>query len=216
MGAVALTDHGVMYGCVDFYQKATKAGVKPILGCEVYVAPGSRFDKSVSKDEANTHLTLLAKNNAGYRNLMHLVSYAFLDGFYYKPRVDWELLEQYHEGLIALSGCLAGELARLVLSGLNEEAKTKAAAYAKLFGEGNYYIELQDHGIPEQKRSNAGLIEIADALGIGLVATNDIHYLKREGTIAQEVLLGRLTGSVLEVTGRIKFSTEEFNMKTGE
>ncbi len=216
MGAVALTDHGVMYGCVEFYQKAKKAGVKPILGCEVYVAPGSRFDKNVSKESANTHLTLLAKDNAGYRNLMHLVSYAFLDGFYYKPRVDWELLERYHEGLIALSGCMSGQIARSVLANLNEEAKTTAAAYSKLFGEGNYYIEIQDHGIPEQKKINTGLIEIADALGIGLIASNDVHYLKREDSVSHDVLLCIQTGSTMEEEGRMKFSTEEFYMKSGE
>ncbi len=216
MGAVSLTDHGVMYGCVNFYKSAKKAGVKPILGCEVYVAPRSRFDRSASKDGTNAHLTLLAKDKAGYRNLMHLVSYAFLDGFYYKPRVDWELLEQYHEGLIALSGCMSGELSRLVLSGLHDEAKARAAAYAQLFGEGNYYIEIQDHGIPEQKQINAALIEIANELGLGLTATNDIHYLTREDSVSHDMLLCIQTGSTLQDEDRMKFSTEEFYLKTGE
>ncbi len=216
MGAVALTDHGVMYGCVDFYKMATAAGIKPILGCEVYVAPGSRFDKTVKKNEANTHLTLLAKNNVGYRNLMHLSSYAFLDGFYYKPRVDWELLEKYHEGLIALSGCMSGELARMVLAGRSVEAKAKASEYAKLFGDGHYYIEIQDHGIPEQKQINTALIDIAGELGIGLAASNDIHYLTRADSTAHDVLLCIQTGSTLQEKGRMRFSTEEFYMKSGE
>ncbi len=216
MPAVAVTDHGVMYGCVDFYKKAIAAGVKPILGCEVYVAPSSRFDKTSKKDASNRHLTLLASNLVGYRNLMHLVSYAFLEGFYYRPRVDWELLERYHEGLIGLSGCLSGELSKVILSGDVAGAKTKAQNYARLFGDNNYFIEIQDHGIAEQKEVTPVLADMAKELGIGLVATNDVNYLRREDSIPHDVRLCIQTGPILEEENRMRFSTDEFFLKSDE
>lgn len=216
MPAVAVTDHGVMYGCVEFYKKARAAGVNPILGCEVYVAPASRFDKTSKKDASNSHLTLLASNLIGYRNLMYLVSYAFLDGFYYRPRVDWELLERYHDGLIGLSGCLSGELSKIILSGDVAGAKAKAQNYARLFGDDNYFIEIQDHGIAEQKEVTPVLADLAKELGIGLVATNDVHYLRREDSIAHDVLLCIQTGSTLEETNRMRFSSDEFFLKSAE
>ena len=216
MPAVAVTDHGTMYSCVDFYQKAVAAGVKPIFGCEVYVAPQSRFDKTARKDESNRHLTLLARDTAGYRNLMNLVSYAYLDGFYYRPRVDMELLKAHQGGLIALSGCLSGELSKLVLAGYIEEAKAKAGEYAALFGEDNFFIEIQDHGIPEQKEVTKALAAIAKELGLGLVATNDVHYLGREDSTAHDVLLCIQTGSTLEEQDRMRFSSDQFYLKTAE
>lgn len=216
MGAAALTDHGVMYGCVDFYKKAVTGGIKPILGCEVYMTAGSRFDKTAGRDGGNTHLTLLAKNNVGYRNLMHLVSYAFLDGFYYKPRIDRELLERYHGGLIALSGCMTGALSKMILAGQTDRAREEAAYFARLFGENNFYIEIQDHGIPEQKQITPVLAEIARELGLGLAASNDIHYLTRADSISHDVLLCIQTGSTLEEEGRMRFSSDEFYMKSGE
>jgi DNA polymerase III subunit alpha len=216
MPAVALTDHGVMYGCIDFYQKATAAGIKPILGCEVYVAPNSRRDRSTHKKESNYHLTLLAKDAQGYRNLMHLASYAFLEGFYYRPRVDLELLQTYHQGLIALSGCMSGQMSKLVLAGQLEEAEAVAKQYAGLFGEKNFYIEVQDQGIPEQKQINQALTGIAEKLGLGLAASNDAHYLKREDSVAHDVLLCIQTGSTLQDEDRMRFSSDEFYLKSAE
>ena len=158
MNSAAITDHGVMYGVIDFYKAARAAGIKPILGCEVYVAPGSRFDRELSHgDDRYSHLVLLAENNKGYQNLMKIVSKGFVEGYYYKPRVDMEVLETYHEGIIALSACLAGEVQRYLVRGLYEEAKETAYKYEKCFGKGNFFLELQDHGIPEQKTVNAGL-----------------------------------------------------------
>ena len=216
MPAVAVTDHGTMYNCIDFYQKAIAGGVKPIFGCEVYVAPQSRFDKTVRKDESNRHLTLLAENIAGYRNLMNLVSRAYLDGFYYRPRVDMELLKANHEGLIALSGCLGGELSKLIMAGYIEEAKAKACEFADLFGRDNYFIEIQDQGIPEQKQVTIALAGIAKELGLGLVASNDVHYLRREDSTAHDVLLCIQTGSTLEEQDRMRFSTDQFYLKSAD
>ncbi|MDP1809156.1 MAG: DNA polymerase III subunit alpha [Actinomycetota bacterium] len=216
MPAVAVTDHGTMYNCIDFYKKAIAGGVKPIFGCEVYVAPQSRFDKTARKDESNRHLTLLAQNLTGYRNLMKLVSSAYLDGFYYRPRVDMELLKEHHEGLIALSGCLSGELSKLILVGHIDEAKAKVREYLAIFGEDNYFIEIQDHGIPEQKQATGVLADIAKELGLGLVASNDVHYLRREDSTAHDVLLCIQTGSTLDEPDRMRFSTDQFYLKSAE
>ena len=178
MNSAAITDHGVMYGVIDFYKAARAPGIKPILGCEVYVAPGSRFDRELSHgDDRYYHLVLLAENNKGYQNLMKIVSKGFVEGYYYKPRVDMEVLETYHEGIIALSACLAGEVQRYLVRGLYEEAKETACKYEKCFGKGNFFLELQDHGIPDQKTVNAGLMRMSEETGIELVATNDVHYL---------------------------------------
>ena len=168
MDSAAITDHGVMYGVIDFYREAKKAGINPILGCEVYVAPGSRFDREITGgDDRYYHLVLLAENNTGYANLMKIVSKGFVDGYYYKPRVDKELLREYHEGIISLSACLAGEVQRYLARGMYEEAKEKALEYQDIFGKGNYFLELQDHGIPEQKLVNQRLLQMSEELEIG-------------------------------------------------
>lgn len=188
--AVAITDHGVMYGVIEFYQKCKKAGIKPIIGMEAYVAPGSRLDKEAASFTRNYHLLLLAKDNEGYRNLIQLVSKAHLDGFYYKPRIDWELLQNHHAGLIALSACLGGEVPQLILKGDIDGARQKILQYKELFGAGNYYLEIQDH--PEldgQEKVNEQLISFSKELGVPLVATNDSHYLRREDDEAQDILL---------------------------
>jgi DNA polymerase-3 subunit alpha len=188
--AVAITDHGTMYGVIEFYQKCKKAGIKPIIGVETYLAPASRFDKTSRADAKNYHLILLAKNNTGYKNLIKLISAAHLEGFYYKPRIDWELLQQYHDGLIASSACLGGEIAQYILAGNQEGAKKRALEYQALFGEGNYYLEIMDH--PElagQNRVNEALIALSKETGIPLVATNDVHYFKKEDAEAQDILL---------------------------
>ena len=176
MTAAAITDHGVMYGVIDFYRAAKEAGIKPILGCEVYVAPNSRFDKETGvSDDRYYHLVLLAENNEGYANLTKIVSKGFVEGFYYKPRVDMEVLEKYHEGVIALSACLAGEVQRNLVRGLDKEAEEAAYKYEAIFGKGNFYLELQDHGIPEQRFVNQKLLGLSKKTGIQLVATNDVH-----------------------------------------
>ncbi len=185
MDSMAVTDHGVMYGVIDFYRAAREAGIKPIIGCEVYVAPGSRFDREVgSGEDRYYHLVLLAENSQGYQNLIKIVSKGFLDGFYYKPRVDYEVLATYHEGVIALSACLAGEVQRYLARGMYEEAKGSALRYQEVFGKGNFFLELQDHGIAAQKTVNQGLVRMSRDLGIGLVATNDIHYTYAEDAAA--------------------------------
>ncbi|MBE0448197.1 MAG: DNA polymerase III subunit alpha [Actinobacteria bacterium] len=215
MPAIALTDHGVMYGIIEFYEEAIKQGIKPIIGCEVYIAPGSRFDKTKG-DESYTHLILLAENELGYRNLMKLVTLSFFDGFYYKPRVDKEILEQYHDGLIATSACLAGQVARYLKQDNYEAAKEEAVYLNKLFGDGNFFLEVQDHGIPEQKKVNEGMFMLADELGIPIIVTNDIHYTDRGDAQAHDVLLCIQTGSTLAETGRLKFETDEFYLKSAE
>ena len=188
--AVAITDHGSMYGVIEFYQKAKKAGVKPIIGVEAYLAPNSRLDKNTKEDGRSYHLVLLAKNNEGYNNLIKLVSAAHIEGFYYKPRIDWELLTKHHEGLIASSACLAGEISRLIMAGKLKEAEVRARAYNDLFGQGNYYLELMDHPeLPELEKVNAELIKISKKTGIPVVATNDVHYFKKEDAEAQDILL---------------------------
>ena len=211
--AIACTDHGVMYGCVQFYKAAKKAGIKPIIGCEVYVATRTRFDK-VNKIDGNNHLILLCKNETGYKNLAKLVSAAFIEGFYSKPRVDKQLLEQYHEGLICLSACLAGEIPQAILSGDYERAKASALWYRDLFGEGNYYIELQDHGLEEDNIVLPQLIKLARETGIPMAATNDAHYLRKEDAKMQSILLCIQTGKTIQDADRMEFQTDEFYVKT--
>ncbi len=212
---VAITDHGVMYGCVQFYDAAVAAGIRPIIGCEVYVATRTRFDK-VNRIDGNNHLILLCKNETGYKNLIKMVSAGFLEGFYSKPRVDKELLEQYHEGLICLSACLAGEVPQALLAGDYERARQTALYYRDLFGEGNYYIELQDHGLEEDQIVLPQLIRLARETGIPMVATNDAHYLRRDDAKMQSILLCIQTGKTIADVDRMEFQTEEFYVKSTE
>ncbi len=216
--AVAITDHGCMYGVIDFYKACRAAGVKPIIGCEVYVAPRgrTRFQKVHEFDAAFTHLVLLCRNQEGYRNLSYLVSQAYLEGFYIKPRIDWDLLKEHAGGLIACSACLAGELPRLLMAGEYEQAKEIALGMRELFGEDGYYLELQDHGIPAQKQVNAGLIRLHRETGIPLIATNDAHYLRREDAQMQDVLMCIQMGKTLDDPGRMRFETREFYVKSEE
>ena len=214
--AVAITDHGVMYGAIEFYKAAKKAGVKPIIGCEVYVAARTRFDKVHELDGEYAHLVLLCKNETGYRNLVKLVSAGWTEGFYSRPRVDHELLEQYHEGLICLSACLAGEIPRALLRGEPDKAKETALWYDRLFGRGNYYLEIQDHGLGEQKSVNPHIIRIARETGIPLVCTNDAHYLAREDARVQRVLLCIQTNTTVDEPSKMAFETEEFYLKSEE
>ncbi|MGM9655377.1 MAG: DNA polymerase III subunit alpha [Butyricicoccaceae bacterium] len=214
--AVAITDHGVMYGCVDFYKAAKKAGIKPIIGCELYVAPRTRFDKVYELDYEPWHLVLLCKNQEGYQNLIKLCSAGFTEGFYNKPRVDWDLLKEHAGGLVCLSACLAGEVQGLLMHGNYAGAKETALRYDALFGRGNYYLELQDHGIPEQKPVNSGLLQLHRETGIPLVATNDAHYLRREDHEMHDVLLCIQTGKTLEDANRMRFSGTEFYVKSGD
>ena len=216
MPAVALTDHGNMYGAVEFYKQAKKCGIKPVIGCEVYIAPRSRFDKAAVEGESYYHLVLLAETQAGYCQLVELVSRAYTEGFYYKPRIDKELLLAHHEGLIGLSACIAGEVPSLILKGDMAGAEAVAREYSEIFGPDNFFIEIQDHGIPEQQESNPKLIELARKLGIGLVATNDIHYIDRADADAHDVLLCIQTGKCVEDVGRMKFPSPEFYLKTGD
>lgn len=216
MPAVAITDHGVMYGVIDFYKAAKKAGIKPVIGCEVYVAPQSRFNKTARDEDSLYHLVLLAKNKTGYKNLMTLVTKGFLEGFYYKPRVDFELLKQYTEGLIALSGCLAGELAQLILKNKTDRARETALKYRDAFGDGSYYLEIQDHFIPEQKKVNRVLAKISEETGIPLVATNDSHYLERKDAPIHDVLLCIQTAKNIDDEKRLKFPGSEFYLKSPE
>lgn len=217
MNSAAITDHGVMYGVIDFYRAARKEGIKPILGCEVYVAPNSRFDKELNGGEDRYyHLVLLAENNTGYANLMKIVSKGFTEGYYYKPRVDMEILNRYHEGIIALSACLAGEVPRYITKGLYEEAKKAALKYEKCFGKGNYFLELQDHGIPEQKEVNSRLLLMSRELDIPLVATNDVHYTYAEDAEAHDILLCIQTGKRLADEDRMRYEGGQYYVKSGE
>ena len=215
MDSIALTDHGVMFGVVDFYKECKKNGIKPIIGCEVYVAPRSRFDKESGIDNHYSHLILLAKNETGYKNLSTLVSMGFTDGFYYKPRIDLEILEKYHEGLIALSACLAGSINKAILKNDLEEAKRIAIWFKDLFKE-DYYLELQPNGLPEQVLVNQQLIKISKELDIPLVATNDAHYLKKEDAYNHEVLLCIQTGKKMQDEDRMRMGTNEFYLKSPE
>ena len=215
MDAIALTDHGVMYGAIDFYKACKAEGVKPIIGCEVYVAPRSRFDKEPNIDNKYNHLILLAKNNQGYKNLSKLVSLGFVDGYYYKPRIDLEILEKYSEGLICLSACLAGSVNQALLNGQNEKAEEIALWHKKVFGK-DYYIEIQNNGIQEQVLANQKLVALARKLDIPLVATNDAHYLKKEDAYNHEVLLCIQTGKRMSDVDRMRFDTDELYVKSPE
>ena len=214
--AIAITDHGVMYGVIDFYKEAKAAGIKPILGCEVYTAARRLTDKQHEHDAGYGHLVLLAKNNTGYRNLMKIVSVAQLDGFYYKPRVDLELLREYSEGIIALSACLAGDIPQALLAGDKRRAEHIALEYAEIFGRENFYLELQNHGLEDQLRVNAGLCEIAAQTGLSTVATNDVHYIQKSDAKVQDVLLCIQTGKLVDDRDRMRFETEEFYLKSGD
>ena len=217
MDSAAITDHGVMYGVIDFYRAAQAAGINPILGCEVYVAPGSRFDREAgSGDDRYYHLVLLAENNQGYSNLMKIVSKGFVEGFYYKPRVDLSLLEKYHEGIIALSACLAGEVARFLTRGMYEDAKKAALRYQDIFGKGNFFLELQDHGIPEQQNVNQQLLKMHRETGIELVATNDVHYTLAEDAQPHDVLLCLQTGKKLADEDRMRYEGGQYYVKSPE
>ena len=217
MDSVAITDHGVMYGVIDFYRAARAEGVKPILGCEVYVAPNSRFDKELTGgEERYHHLVLLAENNQGYANLMKIVSRGFTEGYYYKPRVDMEVLREFHEGIIALSACLAGEVPRYIEKGMIEEAKQAALKYQDCFGKDNYFLELQDHGIPMQQTVNAALLSISRELDIPLVATNDVHYTRAEDAQAHDILLCIQTGKVVTDENRMRYEGGQYFIKSEE
>ena len=218
MTAAAITDHGVMYGVIDFYRAAKAAGINPVLGCEVYVAPGSRFDKEALGRDADRyyHLVLLAENNTGYANLMKIVSRGFIEGYYYKPRVDIELLEEYHEGIIALSACLAGEVQKNLARGMYEEGKKAALRYENIFGKGNFFLELQDHGIPEQGMVNQQLVRLSMDTGIELVATNDVHYTYAEDEKPHDILLCLQTGKKLADEDRMRYEGGQYYVKSPE
>ena len=217
MDSMAITDHGVMYGVIDFYRAAREVGIKPILGCEVYVAPGSRFDRENGAGEDRYyHLILLAENNTGYKNLMKIVSMGFVDGFYYKPRVDLDLLETYHEGIISLSACLAGEVQKYLARGMYEEAKRSALRYSEIFGKDHFYLELQDHGIPEQKMVNQGLLRLSQETGLELVATNDVHYTFAEDAKAHDILLCIQTGKKVTDEDRMRYEGGQYYCKSEE
>ena len=217
MDSIAITDHGVMYGVIDFYRAAKKEGIKPIIGCEVYVAPGSRFDKEAGKNENRYyHLVLLAENDTGYHNLMKIVSRGFTEGYYYKPRVDREVLQEFHEGIIALSACLAGEVATYLRQGFYEEAKKAALEHVEIFGENNYFLELQDHGIDDQQTVNQGLLRMSQETGIPLVATNDIHYVKKEDAEAHDILLCIQTGKKVADEDRMRYEGGQYYLKSPE
>ncbi len=217
MDSLAITDHGAMYGVIDFYKAAKEAGIKPIIGCEVYVTPGSRFDREkVNGEDRYYHLVLLAENDQGYFNLMKIVSKGFVDGFYYKPRVDYEVLRTYHEGIIATSACLAGEVQRYLARGLYDEARRAALRYEDIFGKDNYFLELQDHGLPEQKSVNASLLRLSKELGIGLVATNDVHYINAEDAVAHDILLCIQTNKKVTDENRMRYEGGQFYLKSEE
>ena len=214
MDAVAITDHGAMFGVIDFHKACVKNGIKPIIGCEVYTAARSRFDKDARLDADQGHLILLAKNSTGYKNLMKLVSASYIEGFYYKPRIDIELLEKYHEGLICLSGCLAGDIPKALLDNRYERAKDLAVKLEAVFGKGNFYLELQHNGIEEQKFVNMKLRELSAETGIPVVATNDVHYLNKEDARAQEILMCIQTAKTIEDEDRMTFRTDELFLKS--
>ena len=217
MDSMAITDHGAMYGVIDFYRAAREAGIKPILGCEVYVAPGSRFDReNVHGEDRYYHLVLLAENNEGYQNLMKIVSKGYVDGFYYKPRVDMEVLKTYHKGIIALSACLAGEVPRFLARGLYEEAKEAVLKYQEIFGRGNYFLELQDHGIPMQRQVNQGIIRLSRELDIPLAATNDCLYINAEDWEAHDILLCIQTGKKVADENRMRYEGGQYYVKSEE
>ena len=215
--SLAITDHGVMYGVIDFYEAARAEGIKPIIGCEIYVSPGSRFDRENTRgEERYYHLVLLAENNQGYKNLSKIVSRGFTEGFYYKPRVDMEVLEQYHEGIIALSACLAGEVAVNLRKNNYEEAKEAALRHLKIFGENNYFLEMQDHGLAEQATVNAGVMRLSKELGIPMVVTNDSHYILAEDWEAHDVLLCIQTNRKVHDEDRMRYTGGQYYLKSKE
>jgi len=216
MTALAITDHGVMYGVIDFYKACRKYGVKPIIGCEIYTAPGKRTEKTLGKEDRNNHLVLLAENNEGYRNLVKIVSQANIDGFYYKPRADKDLLQDHSKGLIALSACLAGEIPELLLQDNYPRAKEVALQFQEIFGKDHFYLEIQDHGLSDQRRVNAGIWRLSRDTGIPVVATNDVHYIRRDHAFIQDVLLCIQTGKTLNDTSRMSFEGQEFYLKSRE
>jgi len=217
MPAIAMTDHGNLFGAIEFYQQAQKAGIKPIIGCELYVAPKSRFDKSPSGiDESSRHLVVLVKNMQGYKNLLKLTTAGYLEGFYYHPRVDQELLHRYSEGLIATSACLHGEVASYLLKGDREAAIKAAREYQDIFGEGNFYLEIMENGLPEQQIANEGILEISRLLSIPVVATNDCHYLQADDAEAHEVLQCIQTGKTLEDKEHLRFETNQSYLRSPE
>ena len=217
MSAGAITDHGVMYGVIDFYKECKSAGINPIIGCEVYVAPGSRFEKENSEsDERYYHLVLLAENNTGYSNLSHIVSHGFTEGYYYKPRIDMELLKEYHEGIIALSACLAGEIPRNIIKGHPDRAKEVAMRLDNIFGHGNFFLELQDHGIPNQRLVNTTLLSLSQQLDIPLVATNDCHYTYADDAEAHDLLLCIQTGKKVSDEDRMRYEGGQYYVKSEE
>ena len=217
MESAAITDHGVMYGVIDFYKAAKDAGIKPILGCEVYVAPNSRFDKELTGGEDRYyHLVLLAENNIGYENLTKIVSRGHTEGYYYRPRVDMEILREFHEGIIALSACLAGEVQRYIQKGMLDEAKKSARKYEDCFGKGNFFLELQDHGIPAQKTVNTALLNMSRELEIPLVATNDVHYTYAEDEKSHDILLCLQTGKKLADEDRLRYVGGQYYVKSEE
>ncbi|MBA4398047.1 MAG: DNA polymerase III subunit alpha, partial [Syntrophus sp. (in: bacteria)] len=217
MPAIAMTDHGNMFGAISFYQQAEKHGIKPIIGCELYVAPQSRFDKSGHHaGESAKHLLVLVKNMQGYKNLMKLTTAGYLDGFYYKPRIDKEILKDHHEGLIGMSACLHGEIADFLLRGNRDAARQAACEYQAIFGPGNFFLEIMENGLPEQSIANEGLIALSRELAIPLVATNDCHYINREDAEAHEVLLCIQTGKTLEDKDRMRFGTDQFYLRSPE
>ncbi|MCL6560386.1 MAG: DNA polymerase III subunit alpha, partial [Firmicutes bacterium] len=216
MPALAITDHGAMYGVVDFYQACMKSGIKPILGCEVYVAPRTVADRTPKVDDNLYHLVLLAENKTGYRNLMELVSLGFTSGFYYKPRVDKFLLGRLSGGLIALSGCTAGEIASSILAGDINKAKQAAGTYKEIFGPENFFLELQDHGLEEQRRINRDLLNLSNELGIPTVVTNDVHYVDREDAAIQDILLCIQTGKTINDSKRLRFQSDQLYLKSAD
>ena len=217
MTSAAITDHGVMYGVIDFYKECKNQGINPIIGCEIYVAPNSRFDRETNSGEDRYyHMVLLAENNIGYQNLIKIVSIGFTEGYYYRPRVDVETLEKYHEGIIALSACLAGEIPRYLVRGFYEEAKETALKYERIFGKGSFFLELQDHGIPEQKTVNAQLLRMSEETGIELVCTNDIHYTYKEDVEAHDVLLCIQTGKKITDEDRMRYEGGQYYVKSEE
>ncbi|MBQ3181559.1 MAG: DNA polymerase III subunit alpha [Clostridia bacterium] len=214
MTALAITDHGSMSGVIDFYKEALSQGIKPVIGCEVYVAARDLNDKSFDNGNSTHHLVLLAKNNEGYKNLVKIVSKGWMDGFYYKPRVDFSVIEQYHEGLICMSACLAGEIPQAILADDDAKARKILEKYLNLFGKENFYLEIQNHGIAEQKKANAALIRLANEYGIGLVATNDVHYIEKDDAKYQDLLMCIQTNRKVNETDRMAFETDEFYLKS--
>ena len=213
MESLAITDHGVMYGVVDFYEECLRQGIHPVIGCEVYVAPGSRFDKTSTAREY-AHLVLLCENQQGYQNLIKLCSAGFIEGYYYRPRIDMELLRQKHEGIIALSACLSGDVPRLILQGQLEEAKQLALTFRDIMGENNYFLEVQDHGLREQKLVNQGILQISRETGIPVVCTNNVHYILRQDARAQEILMCIQTGKKLDDPDRMRMDTDQMYLKS--